>query len=145
MVHALEVLDSRGRPTLQVTLAVAGGHEFTAGVPSGASTGSCEAVELRDGDPARYGGNGVLRAASNVNGQIADAITGRTFAEVREIDDALRELDGTTNKSVLGANAIVGVSMAASRALAAAAGVPLWQHLNPADVRPRFRCHISTS
>jgi enolase len=107
-------------------------------VPSGASTGSREAVELRDGDPARYGGKGVLKAVANVNGEIAQAISGRTFSDLAELDHALIELDGTENKARLGANAIVGVSMAAARALAVASGVPLWRALNPSGVTPRL-------
>jgi enolase len=117
--QAVEILDSRSRPTLAVTLTLTDGTTVRAGVPSGASTGSREAVELRDGDPARYGGKGVLRAVGNVNGEINDALTGRTFADLAEVDRALIELDGTPTKSRLGANAIVGVSMAAARASAA--------------------------
>jgi enolase len=107
-------------------------------VPSGASTGSREAVELRDGDPARYNKKGVLKAVGNVNGEIAKVISGRSFADLAELDRALIELDGTENKARLGANAIVGVSMAAARAIAASAGVPLWQSLNPSGVSPRL-------
>ncbi|MGA3214429.1 MAG: phosphopyruvate hydratase [Acidimicrobiales bacterium] len=137
-VKAVEILDSRGNPTLAVTLTLGDGTSARAGVPSGASTGSREAVELRDGDPARYGGKGVLNAVANVNGEIARAITGRTFADLAELDHALIELDGTENKARLGANAIVGVSMAAARVLAAASGVPLWRALNPSGVTPRL-------
>ena len=137
-VHALEILDSRGRPTLAVTLTVEGGHTVRAGVPSGASTGSGEALELRDGDPKRYGGKGVLTAVGNVNGPIAAALVGTEFADQQSLDQVLRDLDGTADKSKLGANAIVGVSMAAARAFAAAAGLPLWQHLTPEGVTPRL-------
>jgi len=137
-VHALEILDSRGRPTLAVTLNVEGGRTTRAGVPSGASTGSGEAVELRDGDQTRYGGNGVLTAVGNVNGAIADALVGQTFPDQPALDAALRELDGTGDKSRLGANAVVGVSMAAARAFAAAADAPLWRHLTPDGVTARL-------
>jgi enolase 1/2/3 len=135
-VKALEVLDSRGRPTLAVTLTLSDGIVAHAGVPSGASTGSREAVELRDGDPSRFAGGGVLGAVGNVNGEIAEAICGRAFADLAELDNALIDLDGTENKSRLGANAIVGVSIAAARAIAVAAGLPLWRTLNPSDVTP---------
>ena len=118
-VKAVEILDSRGNPTLAVTVTLGDGTVARAGVPSGASTGSREAVELRDGDPARFGGKGVLKAVANVNGEIAEAITGRAFADLAELDSTLIELDGTENKARLGANAIVGVSMAAARAIAA--------------------------
>ena len=109
-----------------------------AGVPSGASTGSREAVELRDGDKSRYGGKGVLKAVGNVNGEIAEILKGHSFADLALLDQALIELDGTENKARLGANAIVGVSMAAARAMACSAGVPLWKALNPPGVVPRF-------
>jgi enolase len=137
-VKAVEILDSRGNPTLAVTLTLADGTVARAGVPSGASTGSREAVELRDGDPSRFGGKGVLKAVGAVNGEIAQAIIGRSFAELAELDEALIRLDGTPNKSRLGANAIVGVSIAAARAIATAAGVPMWRVLNPAGVEPRL-------
>ena len=132
-VKAVEILDSRGNPTLAVTVTLGDGTIARAGVPSGASTGTREAVELRDGDPARYGGKGVLGAVGNVNGEIADAISGRTFADIAELDRTLIKLDGTENKARLGANATVGVSMAAARAMAASAGVPLWRALNPQE------------
>jgi enolase len=135
-VHAVEILDSRSRPTLAVTVQVANGQTFRAGVPSGASTGSGEAVELRDSDPARYGGNGTLTAVGNVNGPVHDMLTAITFADLADLDQALIDLDGTPNKSRLGANAIVGVSMASARAFAAAAGVQLWRYLTPAGVTP---------
>lgn len=135
-VHGVEILDSRGRPTVSVTLSLADGRETRAGVPSGASTGSGEAVELRDGDPTRYDGKGTTAAVGNVNGPIAEALAGRSFADLAELDRRLIELDGTENKSDLGANAIVGVSMAAARAFAAAEGVPLWRYLTPSGVTP---------
>jgi enolase len=137
-VHGIEILDSRGNPTLAVTLSLADGTTARAGVPSGASTGAREAVELRDGNPARFGGKGVTLAVGNVNGEIAAAISGRSFAELADLDGTLIELDGTDNKSRLGANALVGVSMAAARALAIASDQPLWRVLNPAGVAPRL-------
>jgi enolase len=137
-VKAVEILDSRGNPTLAVTMTLGDGTIARAGVPSGASTGSREAVELRDGDPKRFGGKGVLRAVGNVNGEICEAIKGRTFTDLAELDHTLIELDGTANKSRLGANAIVGVSIAAARAIATAAGVPFWRTLNPPGVALRL-------
>ena len=133
---AVEILDSRSRPTLAVRVVLADGTQARAGVPSGASTGSREAVELRDGDPARYAGKGVLRAVGNVNGEIAEHLMGRGFADLAELDGSLIALDGTATKSRLGANAIVGVSMAVARAVAASSGVPLWRSLTPARVTP---------
>jgi enolase len=135
-LSALEILDSRGRPTLAVTARLADGSTARAGVPSGASTGSREAVELRDGDTSRYEGKGVLRAAANVNGEIADLLRGRTWTSLAEADQAMISLDGTPDKSRLGANATVGVSMALARSLAASAKVPLWRWLAPAGVTP---------
>ena len=126
-VHALEILDSRSMPTLAVTVTLADGTKARAGVPSGASTGSREAVELRDGDPGRYAGKGVLQAVANVNTEIADALVGRRFEDLAELDAVLIALDGTPNKARLGANAIVGVSIAVARAFATARGVELWQ------------------
>jgi enolase len=137
-VQSREQLDSRGRPTLAVSVTLADGTSAHAGVPSGASTGSAEAVELRDGDPHRYGGAGVQTAIANVTGPIAEAITGRDFAGLQDMDLTLRELDGTHTLSRLGGNAIVGVSMAAARAQARAAGIPLWQALTPDGVEPRL-------
>jgi enolase len=137
-VKAVEILDSRGNPTLAVTVTLGDGTAARAGVPSGASTGSREAVELRDGDPSRFGGKGVLGAVGSVNGEIAESLIGRVFADLAELDQSLIDLDGTDNKARLGANAIVGVSMAAARAMASAAGVPLWRALNPAGVTTRL-------
>ena len=134
---AIEILDSRARPTLAVTVTLTGGTTARAGVPSGASTGTREATELRDGDPDRYNGAGVLQAVSHVNGEIADRVRGRDFTDLAELDAALIALDATPNKSRLGANAIVGVSIAVARAVAAAAGQPLWQSLQPAHVTAR--------
>ena len=135
-LSALEVLDSRGRPTLAVTVTLADGTSARAGVPSGASTGSREAVELRDGDKSRYEGRGVLTAAANVNGEIAGLLRGRAWGSLAEADQAMITLDGTVNKSRLGANATVGTSMALARALAATARTPLWQWLAPDGVTP---------
>lgn len=136
-ISAIEILDSRGRPTLSVSASLADGRRVTAGVPSGASTGSREAVELRDHDQ-RYGGQGVGNAVANVNGPIAELLCSRPFTALEEIDLALQALDGTPNKSRLGANAIVGVSVAAARAFALQSGQPLWQWLTPAGVHPRL-------
>jgi enolase len=137
-VSAIEILDSRGRPTLSVSATLADGRRVRAGVPSGASTGSREAVELRDREDERYAGLGVCRAVAHVNGPIAESLTGQPFTTLEEIDLALRELDGTPDKSRLGANAIVGVSMAAAKACALESGQPLWQWLTPAGVTARL-------
>jgi enolase len=126
-LHAVEILDSRARPTLSVTLSTRQGPVVRAGVPSGASTGSREAIELRDGDKSRFGGQGVRNAVANVNREIASALRGRTFSDLAEIDNQLIDLDGTDTKARLGANAVVGVSMAAARAIAAIDGRPLWK------------------
>jgi enolase len=128
-VTAREILDSRGDPTVAVDVTLGGGARATAMVPSGASTGAHEAVELRDGDKKRYRGKGVRTAVSNVERTIAPAIKGRDAADQRGLDEALIELDGTPNKSKLGANAILGVSLAAARAAAAAKAIPLYRHL----------------
>ena len=136
-VSAVEILDSRGRPTVCVRAVLVDGRAVRAGVPSGASTGSREAVELRDHED-RYDGRGVQRAVAHVNGVIADAITGRGFDSLGEVDDALRALDGTPDKSRLGANAIVGVSMAAARGFAAESRDPLWRYLTGPGVAPRL-------
>lgn len=135
-VRALEILDSRGNPTVQVDLRTSGGAVYSAGVPSGASTGSREAVELRDGDPKRFQGKGVTHAVSNVNTEIADLLRSRTWKTLADVDRAMIELDGTPNKARLGANAILGASIAAARAFAG--DTPLWQYLNPDDVQPRL-------
>jgi enolase 1/2/3 len=135
-LSALEILDSRGRPTLAVTVTLGDGTTARAGVPSGASTGSREAVELRDGDKSRYEGKGVLRAVANVTGEIADLLRGRPWNSLEEADRAVIALDGTPNKARLGANATVGTSMALARALAASAKTPLWRWLAPEGVVP---------
>jgi len=127
-VHGREVLDSRGNPTVAVGVTLEGGAHGSAMVPSGASTGSHEALELRDGGE-RYRGKGVLRAVGHVNGEIAQALQGRAFETQAGLDGALCELDGTPNKGRLGANAILGVSLAYAHAAAADAGVPLYAHL----------------
>jgi enolase len=127
-VHGREILDSRGNPTVEVDVALEGGAFGRAAVPSGASTGQREALELRDGDKRRYLGKGVRQAVEHVNGEIASAVKGRE-ADQRAVDAQLVELDGTPNKGRLGANAILGVSMAVARAAAAAAGMPLYAHL----------------
>jgi enolase len=128
-VRALEILDSRGRPTLEVTLELDGGATGVAGVPSGASTGKREAVELRDGDSKRWRGAGVTKAVANVNGEISKLVAGRSWKSLEELDRAVIELDATPNKSRLGANATVGVSMAAARAMAMEDGQPLYRWL----------------
>ncbi len=137
-LDAVEILDSRARPTLAVTVTLADGTSARAGVPSGASTGSREAAELRDGDLRRFAGQGVQNAVNNVKGEIATALAGRTFADLAQLDRTLIDLDGTATKSRLGANAIVGVSMAAARAGALAAGQPLWCALGTEGVAPRL-------
>ena len=128
-VHAREILDSRGNPTLEAEVTLESGQIGRAAVPSGASTGSREAVELRDGDKTRYLGKGVRKAVANVNDAIRAAIVGRDAADQRGLDEALVALDGTENKGRLGANALLGVSMANAHAVAAARGLPLWRHL----------------
>jgi len=128
-VHARQILDSRGNPTVEVELALDSGATGRAAVPSGASTGRFEAVELRDGDKSLYGGKSVLQAVRNVDGEIAAAIRGLDTDDQRAIDTALIELDGTKNKSRLGANAILGCSLAAAKAAAANAGVSLFRWL----------------
>ena len=128
-ISALEILDSRGNPTVEVEVSLADGSWGRAAVPSGASTGVHEALELRDGDKKRYLGKGVSQAVANVNGVIADALFGWDAAEQKAIDTALLELDGTPNKSKLGANAILGVSLAAAKAAANSLGLPLYRYL----------------
>ncbi|MBW2057585.1 MAG: phosphopyruvate hydratase [Deltaproteobacteria bacterium] len=128
-VMAREILDSRGNPTVEVEVRLACEITARAAVPSGASTGSREALELRDGDPKRFGGKGVLKAVDNVNRPINDALKGRDVRDQAAIDRALIELDGTANKAKLGANAVLGVSLAVARAAAMAAGLPLYRYL----------------
>ena len=129
-IHARQILDSRGNPTLEAEVTLADGAFGRAAVPSGASTGTKEAVELRDGDKTRYLGKGVKDAVANVNGAIADALAGLDAADQRGLDRRLVDLDGTENKGRLGANALLGVSMAAAHAVAASRRQPLWQYLS---------------
>lgn len=136
MIHAREVLDSRGNPTVEVDVELASGAIGRACVPSGASTGAHEAVELRDGDAARYGGKGVQRAVENVNEVIAPELIGIDALDQRGLDAELIELDGTPNKGRLGANAILGVSLAAAKAAADALCIPLYRYIG--GVNPRF-------
>ncbi len=133
-VHARQILDSRGNPTVEVDLALRSGARGRAAVPSGASTGEFEATELRDGGE-RWGGKGVGRAVAGVNGEIAAAVRGLDAGDQGALDRTLCELDGTPNKSRLGANAILGVSLAAAHAQAAEEGLPLWRHLGGPDAR----------
>ena len=128
-VHGRQILDSRGNPTLEVDVRLTSGAFGRAAVPSGASTGEHEAVELRDGDPAAYLGKGVLKAVADVNGEIASALVGLDAGDQRALDATLVELDGTPNKGRLGANAILGCSLAVARAAAADAGEPLYRWL----------------
>jgi enolase len=128
-IIAREILDSRGNPTLEAEVTLANGHVGRAAVPSGASTGSKEAIELRDGDKTRYMGKGVRKAVENVNGEIAKALHGFEVFDQAGLDQRLINLDGTENKARLGANALLGVSMAAAHAAAAAKGLALWQYL----------------
>ncbi|HEY3116618.1 MAG TPA: phosphopyruvate hydratase, partial [Chloroflexota bacterium] len=124
-----EILDSRGNPTLLVTATLDDGTSAQAGVPSGASTGSREAVELRDGDKTRFGGKGVLKALANVSGALASAVVGRDAGDQAGLDRAMIQADGTPTKGRLGANAILGVSLAVARAEASSRGLPLYRHL----------------
>ncbi len=125
---ALEILDSRGRPTVQATCALASGAIATVSVPSGASTGAAEALELRDRDPQRYRGLGCRQAVAHVNGELNEALAGKEFANQGALDQAMLALDGTPNKARLGANAILAVSLAFARSVALERGVPLYQH-----------------
>src|SRR5262245_29684507 len=128
-IIAREVLDSRGNPTVEVDVRLEGGDVGRAIVPSGASTGAHEALELRDGDKQRYGGKGVLKAVENVNSSIAEALVGLDAADQIGIDSELIALDGTETKSKLGANAILGVSLACAKAAATALGLPLYRYI----------------
>ena len=134
-IHAREVLDSRGSPTVEVTVSLEDGAVGTAAVPSGASTGAHEAAELRDGDAERYGGKGVLKAVGNVNNRIALALTGLSPFDQEALDHRLLDLDGTPNKAGLGANALLGVSLALAHAAASSRGIPLYRYL-ASDGRP---------
>ena len=128
-VRGREVVDSRGNPTVEVEVFLESGAHGRAAVPSGASTGTREAVELRDGDKNRYGGKGVLNAVAAVNGAIADALRGRDALDQIATDRTLRDLDGSDNKGRLGANAILGVSLACAKAAADDLGLPLWRYV----------------
>ena len=134
-IHGREILDSRGNPTVEVDVLLEDGSFGRAAVPSGASTGAHEAVELRDGDKARYLGKGVTKAVAAVNGDIADALIGLDAEDQRELDQAMIDLDGTANKSRLGANAILGVSLAAAKAAADARGLPLYRYVGGVSAR----------
>jgi enolase len=136
-VHGREILDSRGNPTVEVDIVLEGGAFGRAAVPSGASTGEREALELRDGDKARYGGKGVRQAVANINGEIARELQGNSYDQ-KSLDAALIGLDGTPTKSRLGANALLGVSMAFLRASAAAAHTPLYRHIGSLYKSDRF-------
>ena len=132
-VHARQILDSRGNPTVEVDVTLADGSMGRAAVPSGASTGAHEAVELRDGDRSRWGGKGVTKAVNAVNGEIADAVIGRDAEDQAGLDSAMIALDGTANKGRLGANAILGVSLANAKAAAKAAKKPLYRYVGGAE------------
>ncbi len=134
-VLAREILDSRGNPTIEVDVLLVDGSQGRAAVPSGASTGAHEAVELRDGDKARYGGKGVLKAVANVNEIIAEAVVGYSALEQSVVDAVMLQLDGSANKGNLGANAILGVSLAVARAAADALGLPLYRYLGGVSAR----------
>lgn len=143
-VRAIEILDSRGFPTVRATVTLVDGAQGVASVPSGASTGTFEAVELRDGDSSRFGGKGVLKAVYNVNYVIAPALKGYSATDQSKIDGIMRELDGTHNKGQLGANAILSVSLATARAAAASTGLPLYKYLggNKAVTLPVPICNV---
>jgi len=142
-VRAYEILDSRGNPTVNVDVRLESGALGSACVPSGASTGSREALELRDGDSERYLGKGVLRAVANVNGPLRDLLLGADAVDQRELDRRMLEADGTDNKRKLGANAMLGASLAAARAAALGRGVPLYQHIAELDGQePRYRMPV---
>ena len=128
-IVAREILDSRGNPTVEVDLTTAGGIMVRAAVPSGASTGIHEACELRDGDKGRYVGKGVTKAVAAVNNELKAALVGMSVSDQKALDDKMNALDGTPNKSKLGANAILGVSMAACKAAAEASGMPLYKYI----------------
>ena len=134
-IHAREILDSRGNPTIEVEVLLEDGSSGRAAVPSGASTGAHEAVELRDGDRKRYGGKGVRKAVENVNSTVADEIVGYEAEDQVAIDEAMIALDGSDNKRSLGANAILGVSLATAKAAADSAGLPLWRYVGGAHAR----------
>ncbi len=135
-VRGREILDSRGNPTIEADVTLSDGTLARAAVPSGASTGTREAVELRDGDAARYRGKGVLTAVANVNGELRDALLGKEFADQRGLDQCMIDLDGTENKGRLGANALLSISLAAAKAEAISKGVSLFRHLGSSTEMP---------
>jgi enolase len=135
-IHAREILDSRGNPTIEAEVTLKDGHWARAGVPSGASTGTREAVELRDGDKSRYLGRGVRKAVANANGVLRDALVACEFADQRALDQRMIELDGSPNKGKLGANALLAVSLAAAKAQARSAGQALFRHLGDSTTMP---------
>ncbi len=134
-VHGREILDSRGNPTVEVEVILADGSSGRAAVPSGASTGAYEAIELRDGDKKRYLGKGTLKAVANVNGPISEAIMGHDAFEQAALDQLLIDLDGTETKSKMGANALLGVSLANAHAAASSTGLPLYRYLGGSNAR----------
>jgi enolase len=134
-ICARQILDSRGNPTVEVEITLDGGASGRAAVPSGASTGSREAIELRDGDPAVYGGKGVLKAVDAVNGELCDVLLGRDATHQQALDQTMIELDGTANKNRLGANAILGISLALAKAAAAQLGLPLYRYVGGTAAR----------
>ena len=142
-VHGREILDSRGNPTVEVEVRTQSGAFGRAAVPSGASTGEHEALELRDGDKNRYGGKGVLKAVSNVNGRIADRVVGLDVFDQIGIDRMMLDLDGTKTKSNLGANAILGVSLAVAAAAADSLGLPVWRYLGGVNAKELPLYHIN--
>ena len=135
-VRGREILDSRGNPTVEADVTLADGSQGRAGVPSGASTGTREAVELRDGDKSRYLGKGVQKAVSNVNGVLRDALLGKEFENQRALDECMIELDGSENKGNLGANALLAISLATAKAEAASQGLSLFRHLGSSTMMP---------
>ncbi|MGB5580090.1 MAG: phosphopyruvate hydratase [Woeseia sp.] len=135
-IHGREILDSRGNPTVEAEVTLADGTEARAAVPSGASTGTREAVELRDGDKSRYLGKGVRKAVANVNGVLRDALLKKEFADMRALDQCMRDLDGTDNKGKLGANALLAISLATAHATARSQGKPLYRFLGDSKVMP---------
>jgi enolase len=135
-IRGREILDSRGNPTVEADVTLADGSTARAGVPSGASTGTREAVELRDGDKSRYLGKGVQKAVANVNGTLRDALIGKEFENQRSIDDCMLALDGSDNKGNLGANALLAISLAVAKAEAASKGISLFRHLGSSTMMP---------
>ncbi|MEQ8206224.1 MAG: phosphopyruvate hydratase, partial [Woeseia sp.] len=135
-IHGREILDSRGNPTVEAEVRLADGTHARAAVPSGASTGTREAVELRDGDKSRYLGKGVRKAVANVNGVLRDTLLAQEFADCRAVDQCMIDLDGTDNKGKLGANALLAISLATAHAAARSAGLPLYRSLGDSSIMP---------